>query len=317
MVERQGAKFAHAVLHTGGDHEVFRRVVLENEPHTLHIVASVAPVAQARQIAQIQFFLLASLDASCRKGDFAGHKSLATAFALVVEQDAGAAEHIVSLAVFFHNPVAVELSHCVRAVGVERGVLVLWHFFHFAVKFAGAGLVDATFLGEAALAHSLQHTQHAGGIYIGGKFGRVETHLHMALRRQVVDFGRSHLTDYLDQTHRVAHVGIVEVEMWFALEVGNAFAEIYRRAANGTVHVVTLFKQKFSQERAVLTSDARDEGHFAIVFVHILIISCNPYNLQRYQKICILTNPPFNSVEDGGEKCGWGSDGRSKECLPK
>ena len=38
-------ELAHGVLLAGGDDEVFRRVVLQDEPHALYIVFRVAPVA--------------------------------------------------------------------------------------------------------------------------------------------------------------------------------------------------------------------------------------------------------------------------------
>ena len=113
VVEGQGGKFADGMLDAGGDHEVFRLVVLKDEPHTLHIVLGIAPVAEGVEVAEVEAVLLALGDAGSSEGDLACHEGLATALALVVEEYAGAAEHVVGLAVFLHNPEAVELGDCV------------------------------------------------------------------------------------------------------------------------------------------------------------------------------------------------------------
>ena len=46
VVEGKGGEFADGVLDAGSDHEVLRLVVLEYEPHTLHIVLGITPVTQ-------------------------------------------------------------------------------------------------------------------------------------------------------------------------------------------------------------------------------------------------------------------------------
>ena len=113
VVKGQCGEFADGVLDAGGDYEVLRLVVLEYEPHTLHIVLGVAPVTEGVEVAEIEAVLLALGDTCCCEGDLAGHEGLATALALVVEEYAGTAEHIVGLAVLLDNPEAVELGHCV------------------------------------------------------------------------------------------------------------------------------------------------------------------------------------------------------------
>ena len=111
VMEGQCGEFTDGVLDAGGNHEVLRLVVLEYEPHTLHIVLGIAPVAEGVEVAEVEAVLLALGDAGCCEGDLAGHESLATTLALVVEENAGAAEHIVGFAVLLNNPEAVELGH--------------------------------------------------------------------------------------------------------------------------------------------------------------------------------------------------------------
>ena len=242
MAEGELGELADGVLYTGGDDEVLGTVVLQDEPHALYIVAGIAPVAQGVQVAQVETLLQALADAGGGKGDLAGDEGLAPALALVVEQDAAAAEHLVGLAVLLDNPEAVELGHGIGAVGMEGGVLVLGHLFYLAVELGGAGLVDAAGLLQVAGAHGLEHAEDAGGIDIGRELGRVEADLHVALGGQVVDLVGPHLVDHLDDGHGVAQVGIVEVEVGLALEVGNALAEVHGAAADDAVHLVTFFK---------------------------------------------------------------------------
>lgn len=208
IVEGQGGKLPDAVLHPCRDHEIFRLVVLEDQPHTLHIVLGVTPVPQAGQVAEIELVLLALGDPGGSQGDLAGDKSLAPALGLVVEQDAGAAEHMVGLPVLLDDPEAVLLGHGIGRIGVERGGLPLGDFLHLAVQLGGGGLVDAAGLGQPTDPHRFQDAQHAGGHHVGGIFRHVKADLHMALGRQVVDLIRANLTDQLDQADGIAQVAI-------------------------------------------------------------------------------------------------------------
>ena len=133
--EGELAEFAHGVLFAGGDDEVFGLVLLQDEPHAFNVVFGVAPVAQRAEVAEVELVLLALGDAGGGEGDLARHEGLAAAFALVVEEDAGAGVHAVCLAVFLDDPKAVEFGDGVGGVWVEGGVLVLGHFLDFAVKF--------------------------------------------------------------------------------------------------------------------------------------------------------------------------------------
>ena len=113
----------------------------------------------------------------------------------MVEENAGAAEHIVGFAVFLYNPEAVLLGNGVGAVGVERCVLVLGNLLDLAVQLGRRCLINAAGVLEAGQAHSLQHAQHAGGINVGGKLRHIKTDLHMALGGEVVDFIGPHGAD--------------------------------------------------------------------------------------------------------------------------
>ena len=87
MLESELGELTNTVLYTGGDDEVLRFVLLENEPHALYIVLGIAPVAEAVHIAQVEAVLQALADAGSSEGDLTGDEGLATALTLVVEQN--------------------------------------------------------------------------------------------------------------------------------------------------------------------------------------------------------------------------------------
>ena len=122
----------------------------------------------------------------------------------MIEQNARAAEHVVSLAVFLDNPEAIEFGHSIRAIGMKGGILVLGHLLHFAIKFGCGCLIDAAALFKTTHSHSLEHAEHADSVDVGSKFGRIERHLHMALGGQIVDFVGPDLAHHLHHTHGVA-----------------------------------------------------------------------------------------------------------------
>ena len=73
---------------SAGSHDVVRSLVLlEPSPHGIHVLGGVSPVAGGVDVAHVEGLGEASFDASDTPGDLARHERLATARALVVEQD--------------------------------------------------------------------------------------------------------------------------------------------------------------------------------------------------------------------------------------
>jgi len=266
IVEGELGKLADAVLYARGNDVVLGLARLEDEPHTLDVVLGVAPVTKGVEVAEVEFVLQALGDAGGGEGDLARDEGLATALALVVEEDAVATEHTVGVAVLLDDPEAVLLGDGVGAEGVEGGVLVLRDFLDLAVELGGGGLVDLAAIGEAYLADGLDDAEDADGIDIGGELGGVEADLHVALGGEVVNLRGAHVGDDADNGHGVAEVGIVEVEVGAALEVGDALAVIDGGAADDAVDVVAFVKEEFGEVGAVLARDARDEGN--VLFAH-------------------------------------------------
>ena len=70
-------ELAHAVLHAGGDHEIFSLVLLQHQPLHFDVVTRVAPVAQRAHVAEVEAVLQAERDAGDGAGDFAGDEGFA------------------------------------------------------------------------------------------------------------------------------------------------------------------------------------------------------------------------------------------------
>ena len=103
-------KFTHGMLLACRYNIIVGLLILQNKPHAFHIILRVAPVAQRREIAEIQSVLQAVGDSRGGKRDLPRDKRLATTLGFVIEQNSAAAEHIVSLAVFLGYPEAVLLG---------------------------------------------------------------------------------------------------------------------------------------------------------------------------------------------------------------
>ena len=256
--ERKLAELTHRVLHPGRYHEVLRTIMLQDQPHALHIVLRITPVTKRRKVPQVQLLLLPlSYTRRCKR-DLPRHERLAPALALMVEKDPRAAVHPVCLAVLLHYPVAVELRHRIRAVRMERRVLVLRNLLHLTVKLRRGRLVDPAGPRQPALTHSLQDPQNACRVHVRRELRRVEAHLHMALRRKVVYLVRTHLPDHLDDAHRVPKIRIMQMEMRPALQVRYPLPVVHRRAPYRPVDFISFPQQKLGQERSVLAGDTCD-----------------------------------------------------------
>ena len=259
-------ELAHAVLHAGGDDEVFRLVLLQHQPLHLDIVARVAPVAQRAHVAQVQAVLQSQRDARDGAGDLARHEGLAAQRALVVEQHAVAGVDAIGLAVVDRDPVGVHLRHRVGAARVERRRLLLRNLLHQAVQLRGRGLIEARLLRQAQDADRLQDAQRADAVGVGGVFRLLEGHRHMAHRRQVVDLVGLDLLDDAHQAGRVGQVTVVQrempaVDMRILVQVVDAVGVEQAGATLDAVDLVALLQQQFGQIRAVLAGDAGDEGN--------------------------------------------------------
>jgi hypothetical protein len=123
--------------------------------------------------------------------------------------------------ILLDNPETVLLSYGVWRIWVEWCILVLRNLLYLAIKLGCGSLIHTAGLLQTTLADSLQDTEHTCSIYIGCKLRRVKTYLNVALSGEVINFGWFHLVHYLDDTHRVAQVGIMKVEIRFTFQMSD------------------------------------------------------------------------------------------------
>jgi hypothetical protein len=76
-------------------------------------------------------------------------------------------------------------------------------------------------------AHGLQDTEDTRGIHVGCKLGRIEAHLNMALRRQVVYFIGADLIHHFDDGHGIAQVCKMQMKMRLSFQVRNPFPKVH------------------------------------------------------------------------------------------
>ena len=280
VMEGQSAELPYRVALARGDDVVVGLVLLQDEPHALHIVARVTPVTQGIEVTQVEFVLQAVGDACGGNGNLACDEGLAAALALMIEQDAVGAEHAVTLAVVLHDPERVQFCATVGAAGIERCGLALGHLLHLAVEFAGTCLIDARHVLAAGDAHGLDKAQRAHSVGLGRVFRHVKRHLHVALCRQVVNLVGLGLLDDADERTAVGHVAVVQVDEALLFHVAHPLVKVQvldaarvetAAAADDAVHLIAFLQQEFCQIGAVLSRDARDEGDFLLALVHCVI----------------------------------------------
>ena len=82
----------------------------------------------------------------------------------------------------------------------------------------------------------------------------------MALGRQIVYLVGAHLANHLQQAHRIAQVGVMQMKMRLAFQMGNPFPEIDRGTAYRPVDIITFLQQELGQERTILPRDASNQS---------------------------------------------------------
>ena len=121
---------------------------------------------------------------------------------------------------------------------MEGGILILRHLLYLSVKLGGTGLINLTAIFQVVGADCFQDAEHTYSIHISSELGGIEADLYMALSSQIVYLCGLYLTYQLDQRHRVAHVGIVKVEVRCAFEMCDALTVIYGTAADDAMDFV-------------------------------------------------------------------------------
>ncbi|CDD83991.1 uncharacterized protein BN666_00512 [Bacteroides sp. CAG:462] len=232
-MECQGTELTHGMHLTGCNDKVLGSLVLENQPHALHIVLGIAPVAACVEVAQIEFVLMSLGDAGCRQGNLTCDEVLAATFTLVVEQDAIHAIHAIALAVVLRYPETILLGHSIGRTRIERSRLALGNFLHLAEKLGSGCLIDAAGFLQSADAHRLQQTQRPECICLCRIFRYVKADFHMALCSQVIDFIGLHLRNDADERTGVRHVAPMQVHESAFLHVAHPLVQVQMLDASG------------------------------------------------------------------------------------
>ena len=128
----------------------------------------------------------------------------------MVEEDAVTGENIVSFAVVNANPIGVKLGAGIRRARIKRRFFRLGNFLHQAVQLGSGGLIKFGAFLHAQNADGLQKAQGAQGIHIGSVFGAVEGNLHMALRREVINFVGLHFLHQADEVGGVGEIAVMQ-----------------------------------------------------------------------------------------------------------
>ena len=212
---------------------------------------------------QIEAILQTEGDAGDGTGNLASDEIFAADRVFMTEENA------VGLAVTDGSPVGAELGDGVGAARVEGRAFLLRRFLHQAVKFGGAGLVEAALLFQTEDADGFEYAQGANavGVGVGGVFGLFKAYRDAALGGEVVDFVGLHLLDDADEAAGIGEVAVVQDElpiglMRILIEVIDAVGVEERRAALDAVDLVAFVEEELGEVGAVLAGDAGDQGDF-------------------------------------------------------
>ena len=191
-----------------GENVVVRLGLLQHHPHAFDIFGRVAPVALGFEIAEIELVLQAVANPRDSARDFAADENFAAPRGFVVEEDPVHGEQAVAVARVCGHPVAVELGAAVRAPRAEWSQLVLRALGCLAEDFAARGVVETR--RNARLANGVKQARGAERRDVARIFGNIETHAHVALRAEVINFVGREAIEQLHEARGIGKVGKVE-----------------------------------------------------------------------------------------------------------
>src|SRR3990172_2265743 len=173
---------------SSGDDVVLSLLCLQYEPHCSDIVLCVAPVAPSVEVAEIELLLQTQFDSRCGAGDFAGNEGLATAFALMVEENAITGKKSIRLTIVHGDVIGVSLCAAVRRTRIERSLFGLRRLASFAEELRGRRLIEPGT--NTSFANCFQQAHSPQARHFSGVFGHIKTDSHMRLGAEIVDLVR-------------------------------------------------------------------------------------------------------------------------------
>ena len=191
----------------------------------------------------------------------------------MVEQDAVAGEHSVTLAVVDRDPMGINFRRAIRAAGVERRRFLLRHFLDQPVHLRTAGLVVARL--QPDFADRFEDADGADTGDIAGVFGNVEGDADMALGSEMINLIGLNAIKQLDEVGGVGDVPIVQeqpytVDMGVFIEAVNAAGIKGRGASDDAMDFIPFGEQELGEIGAVLAGDPGDERFFHVFITNDL-----------------------------------------------
>ena len=120
--------------------------------------------------------------------DLARDEVLASTRALVIEKNTVCCEHTVAFAVIPHNPVRIELRHTIGAARMKGGCFRLGNPLYLSKELARTRLVKTDTALVFLYADPLENIEGGEAIRLCSIVWHRKGMVHMALRRQIVDF---------------------------------------------------------------------------------------------------------------------------------
>jgi hypothetical protein len=198
---------------SGGKDVIIGLVLLKHAPHTLDVVAGMAPIALGVDVAKVEAFVDALVDAGDGGGDLTGDEGLAATRTLVVEENTIRQVHAVGLTVVDEDPEGVLFGDGIGRTGVERSGLGLGNLTDLSVELGGRGLVEADLLLHTTGADGIEHAENTNTIGIGGVLGHIEGNLDVGHGAEVVNLIGLYLGNDRDQVGGIAEIAVVEEKL--------------------------------------------------------------------------------------------------------
>src|SRR5712691_3334237 len=110
---------------TCSKHEVCRTVLLEHQPHPLHVFRRVSPVAARVEVPQKELLLAPGNKSGHGTRDLARHKGFPAPWRLVIEHNTIAGKESITLPVIVGHPVGINLCRGIWAARAKGCTFVL------------------------------------------------------------------------------------------------------------------------------------------------------------------------------------------------
>src|SRR5579862_5241331 len=117
------------------------------------------------------------------------------------------------------------------------------------------------------IANCLEQPYRSSSHHIGGIFGLIETHAHVTLRRQIVNFIRLHCIEHTPQASAVSDIAIMQHHFWLGImrihiEMFETPGVECRGSSDDAMDLIATIRKKLRKVRSILAGDPSDQGFF-------------------------------------------------------